>query len=232
MCKAGNKMLISTRHGSVYCIDLETQQTFWATEEISCNSNILIDEERIYFGTSGGSVYCLDLNSGDVIWKDGQVNYTHYVCSVSDTRLLVSSSDSTRILDKASGKELFSFKSRYIYYYCRNSLIYGAFGDIGLICFNYCDKVGLKQEWCYLPNGGNPDIYMQACEFIFADDKILLHCSADGKNNTLRLLEADSGNELAVHKIKNPLNKIVRDGSRFFLFSSKGQVELVSLQEV
>ena len=235
-----NSIIVSDSYGDgdkyVYCIDELSQRTKWYFNcKSACVSDFHIENNRIYFGTETG-VYCIYLDTGDVLWEYERALFTKKVECFSDNELAVMGADSIVILEKSTGKRLYELDvsatyievmDKHIFTPLRSQSLYKMFvrnRDGGLTCYHYTRDMGLEKRWYFNPKD------TVAGGFYLFEGKVLCSAGSEtGKVNNVHLLDADTGTELACQKTKNFIKYILQDGTKFFLFSDKGQIELSRL---
>ena len=185
--------------GCMYCLDAETGEEIWISQNIDSPGSTAIYNDRIYFGSYDFNVYCLDANNGSIIWKyktgGKEIPYIHV--AIYDDKLYAGGRDGLYCLNIENGGLMWKYPTDdYIYTTpcTANGFIYFAPVDDKIFCL---DADSGKKIWDYdtaLKIISSPAI---------ADDKVYIGTHdyslseyGDIESGKIFCLDADSGKKI------------------------------------
>jgi outer membrane protein assembly factor BamB len=208
------RVIVGTMEGYLYALQLKggnvQQRIAWNFRtEGSVNTQVAVDEGRVYFGANGGSVYCLDEATGRKIWQTRMTTVEpgarkHFSTPmVVDGKVYVGAANRRfYCLDAQTGDVLWEYevedwiRSRPV---VTAEGVYAATVNGKLYCFS---KTG-KLQWIKVvsPHPIYADLTAAGDRLLLTDSNLYLYCmSPDG--------------ELAWRK--SVLNCFYKDGERIF----------------
>ncbi|MBN2357535.1 PQQ-like beta-propeller repeat protein [candidate division KSB1 bacterium] len=106
-------LVVGDDQGVVSAFDASLEPLWQFETGASIRATPVLDEGRIYIGSTDGVFYCLDLLSGESLWQtpvEGRIFHTAAVC---DEKIVFGATDHTvYCLDRRSGKIQWTFKSK------------------------------------------------------------------------------------------------------------------------
>ena len=127
--------------GRMYCLDADTGEEIWISQNIDSPGSVAVYNDRVYFGSKDFNVYCLNADNGTVIWKyktTGQ--YTPYIhVTIYDDKIYAGGKDGLYCLDINNGDLIWKYPTDKLIYTTpctANGLVYFAAHDGYVYCLD------------------------------------------------------------------------------------------------
>ena len=128
--------------GCIYCLDADTGEEIWISQNIDNPRSAAIYDGRVFFGADDFNVYCLDADNGSIIWKyktDGEKTpYIHV--AIYDDKLYAGGRDGLYCLDAEDGDLIWKYPTADFIYATpctANGFVYFGTYDDGIVyCLN------------------------------------------------------------------------------------------------
>jgi outer membrane protein assembly factor BamB len=225
---AGELVYIGGYNGKIYAYNSSSLATRWIyprddfLEPIV--GGLVVDQSRVYFGTSVGKVYALDAANGDKLWEFETGDKIWSTPAISGDTLFVGSFDKKLYaLDTETGKEKWpSFETQGAI--IATPLVYNGMVYIGSFDRHlYALDAATGQKIWQFPTDedeNKPDNWFWATPVVY-DNTIYAPCLDD----RVYALSADTGDKVAEFKLDSPVSSspVVVNGT-IILASRKGVI--------